>query len=70
MKCPYCGYENDEGAVNCEMCEMPLLRLSREQPQTRQAVPQTSKAERPIRRYQPEDSFGLPSVGCPTAEHL
>ena len=65
MKCPYCGYENDEGAVNCEMCEMPLLQLSREQPQTRQAVPQTSKAERPIRRHQPEDGFGLPSVGCP-----
>lgn len=65
MKCPYCGYENDVGAVNCEMCEMPLLQLSRKQPQTRQAVPQTSKAERPIRRHQPEDSFGLPSVGCP-----
>lgn len=65
MKCPYCGYENSDGAINCEMCEMPLQQRSRKNQQIRQEIPQTSQAERTIRRHQPDYSFKHPSVGCP-----
>ena len=51
MKCPYCGYENGDGAINCEMCEMPLQQRSRKNQQIRQEVPQMSKAERTICRH-------------------
>lgn len=65
MKCPYCGYENSEGAAICEMCEMPLQQLTRKRQHGRPETPQTQKADRPIRVHQLEEQFEIPSVGCP-----
>ena len=60
MKCPYCGYENSEGAAICEMCEMPLQQLTRKRQHGRPETSQTQKADRPIRVHQLEEQFEIP----------
>lgn len=65
MKCPYCGYENSEGAAICDMCEMPLQQLTRKRQHARPEIPQTPKADRPARVHPLEEQFEIPSVGCP-----
>lgn len=45
MKCPYCGSDNRDGAVSCEICEMPLNIRVRKRPAARSATKQPSNME-------------------------
>ncbi|MDA7977658.1 MAG: CBS domain-containing protein [Pirellulales bacterium] len=44
MKCPYCGYENIEGADTCEECQQSLVELSK--PRAVSSVDRTLHRER------------------------
>lgn len=65
MKCPYCGYENKEDTVYCEMCEMPMQELTRNRPQARPEAHQTPRADGSTRMHRFGEAFDNPSVGCP-----
>lgn len=58
MKCPYCGSENRDDAVSCEICEMPLKQAPTRRPVARQNI------ARPT--YEEPASFGAcPQCGAP-----
>ena len=38
MRCPYCGSENRDDAVSCEICEMPLKQAPTRRPVARQNI--------------------------------
>jgi len=58
MKCPYCGSENRDDAVSCEICEMPLKQAPARRPASR------SDITRPT--YEEPVSFGAcPQCGAP-----
>lgn len=65
MKCPYCGFENHDDTVTCEMCDMPMRQLARKRPAAGPSTQQPAKQEKPQRIERPMDRHESPSVGCP-----
>lgn len=62
MNCPYCGSDNRDDAVSCEICEMPLNIRSRQKSVARPATTQSSNMKQ-IR--QPVDIEPSPYAACP-----
>lgn len=58
MKCPYCGSDNRDDAVTCEICEMPLKSVT-----PKRTVPRVSHTQP---SYVEEPSYGAcPNCGAP-----
>ncbi|HEY98441.1 MAG TPA: zinc ribbon domain-containing protein [Dehalococcoidia bacterium] len=46
MKCPSCGYQNQEGAQYCNMCLYSFIKPHPESRRPKQLQPQTASRER------------------------
>jgi CBS domain-containing protein len=66
MNCPYCGYENIEGADECDECQQPLLHLSK--PQPRSPLERSIVKDR-IRSLSPKPPLSV-APGTPVSEVL
>jgi len=47
MKCPSCGYENQEGAQYCNMCLYSFIKPNPESPRPKRLQPQAVSQEHP-----------------------
>ena len=45
MNCPYCGSDNRDDAVSCEICEMPLNTKERKKSAARSVTTQPANVE-------------------------
>ena len=67
MKCPYCGSDNHDDAVSCEICEMPLNIRTRKRPASRPTATQPSNMEQISQKIDIEQ---LPYANCPHCGNL
>lgn len=62
MKCPYCGSDNRDGAVSCEICEMPLNIRVKKRTVTKPNTTQSANMEQIMQSVNIEQS---PYAACP-----